>query len=515
MKKQNDKPDPLEDAVQKCKEEMTEIINKANCNLLGTIKMLEDRVLAQESKITAMGDRMTAQDEEIASLKKELGEARSRNMFEEGELQPSVIEELNTIKEQVRAIKEGEEQHKEMTTSWLDVITKTQQKAEEAEKWIEVAKKGESKETTSIPTVINLTLEEEQRRRVRSLHVRICGLKDKDNVDEEVKELMALMGVPEPMHSRAWRVGNKKNGSKGETSKERALILRSPSMEAKKDFLRKRPTLKKTCIFLGDDLTLSQLAHMREVMPKIQAARAKGKMAFYTEVFGIIRTRPLLTIMVLSMFLVFFVHPALGLIVLVLLHTCNCYMALCSQQQQNSFVRSSEQALDQSLDKQMVSTKLDNEQIASPKTLVSFKDSQLEIFNYSHGLLLLHLIATAMLIPSLVAWGQRLGMDKSLPWFLDASLSFGIVLHGFFGSKLDINIPLVPIPTAPKNDSGLSFVYALAGLYSYLAGLALAPYRVFYGLAVIGILTVILKILERRGRTKGDYSSKRRHFHRH
>ncbi|MCO5581420.1 hypothetical protein L7F22_035304 [Adiantum nelumboides] len=240
-------------------------------------------------------------------------------------------------------------------------------------------------------------------------------------------------------------------------------------------------------------------------------------------VFGIIRTRPLLTIMVLSMLLVFFVHPALGLIVLVLCHTCNCYMALCSclatcsrsQQQQNSFVRSSEQALDQSLDKQMVLTKLDNEQIASPKTLVSFKDSQLEIFNYSHGLLLLHLIATAMLIPSLVAWGQRLGMDKSLPWFLDASLSFGIVLHGFFGSKLDINIPLVPIPTAPKNDSGLSFVYALGGLYSYLAGLALAPYRVFYGLAVIGILTVILKILERRGRTKGDYSSKRRHFHRH
>lgn len=47
--------------------------------------------------------------------------------------------------------------------------------------------------------------------------------------------------------------------------------------------MRKRPTLKKTGIFLGDDLTLSQLAHMKEVMPKIRAAREKGKMAFYRD----------------------------------------------------------------------------------------------------------------------------------------------------------------------------------------------------------------------------------------
>lgn len=110
---------------------------------------------------------------------------------------------------------------------------------------------------------------------------------------------------------------------------------------------------------------------------------------------------------------------------------------------------------------------------------------------------------------------QRLGMDKSLPWFLDASLCFGIILHGFVGSKLDVNIPLVPLPSASLSDSGLSFVYALAGLYSYLAGLALAPYRVFYALAVIGISTTVFRILERRGRTKENYSSKRRHFHRH
>eukprot|EP00250_Pteridium_aquilinum_P021427 c25120_g1_i1 orf=424-3750(-) len=228
-------------------------------------------------------------------------------------------------------------------------------------------------------------------------------------------------------------------------------------------------------------------------------------------VVGGIRNRPILTVMVLSILLVFFVHPALGLIVLLLTHTCSCYMALCSQQQQSTIVQKSDEAVD----KQMAPMKLDEQHIASPKTLISFGDAQLENFNYSQGLLLLHLIATAMLIPSLVAWGQRLGMDKSLPWFLDASLTFGIVLHGFLGSKLDVNIPLVPLPSAPLSDSGLSFVYALAGLYSYLAGLALAPYRVFYALAVVGVSTTVFRILERRGRTKGDYSSKRRHFHRH
>ena len=39
--------------------------------------------------------------------------------------------------------------------------------------------------------------------------------------------------------------------------------------------------LKKTGIFLGDDLTVAQVAHMKELMPEIKAAREKGKIAFY------------------------------------------------------------------------------------------------------------------------------------------------------------------------------------------------------------------------------------------
>ena len=55
-----------------------------------------------------------------------------------------------------------------------------------------MAKKGENGMTTATPpsTIINLTLEEEQRRKTRALHVRVTGLKDTDNVEEEVKELL-------------------------------------------------------------------------------------------------------------------------------------------------------------------------------------------------------------------------------------------------------------------------------------------------------------------------------------
>lgn len=35
---------------------------------------------------------------------------------------------------------------------------------------------------------------------MRALHVRVSGLKDRDNMDEEVKELMFMMGVDEPTH---------------------------------------------------------------------------------------------------------------------------------------------------------------------------------------------------------------------------------------------------------------------------------------------------------------------------
>lgn len=243
--------------------------------------LIQWKIKEEKARIEEKGElraEIQGLKDEISALRKELGEAKAGGRLEEGELQPSMMDELNTIREQVRVIKEEEEKK----ASWVEVLSKTQKKMEENEKWIEVVKRGKGKETPGTPALINMTLEEEQRRRVRALHVRVTGLKDENNVEKEVASLMTMMGVEKPSHTRAWRVGKKKEGL-GETSKEKALILRFSSLEEKKEFLRRRPALKKTGIFLGDDLTLSQLAHMKEVMPEIRAAREKGKIAFYRD----------------------------------------------------------------------------------------------------------------------------------------------------------------------------------------------------------------------------------------
>lgn len=42
----------------------------------------------------------------------------------------------------------------------------------------------------------------------------------------------------------------------------------------------------------------------------------------------------------------------------------------------------------------------------SPTAAKSFTDSQLELFDYRHGTMILHLLSTLMFVPSLVAWLQ-------------------------------------------------------------------------------------------------------------
>ncbi|MCO5552608.1 hypothetical protein L7F22_006122 [Adiantum nelumboides] len=93
------------------------------------------------AQIQALKVDSQALKEEVSTLKQELA-GRTTNELEEGELQPSMIEEIKVIKEQVRMIKEEERQNMAKTSSWVDVITKTQKVEDEAEKWIEVVRKG-------------------------------------------------------------------------------------------------------------------------------------------------------------------------------------------------------------------------------------------------------------------------------------------------------------------------------------------------------------------------------------
>ena len=75
----------------------------------------------------------------IDGLVKEVTEYKNKSEKAK-EDQPKVIEELSNIKEQVKTLKEEEQQKVQETSSWADKLFQTQKKADEAEKWIEIAK---------------------------------------------------------------------------------------------------------------------------------------------------------------------------------------------------------------------------------------------------------------------------------------------------------------------------------------------------------------------------------------
>ena len=110
-------------------------------------------------------------------------------------------------------------------------------------------------------------------------------------------------------------------------------------------------------------------------------------------------------------------------------------------------------------------------------------------------------------------------MDQTLPSFLDSVLCFGIVLHGLYLSVSDANITFIPLSrlVGPKAaEAGFSFIYGVAGLYCYFVGLALAPYKAYYALALIGAVTVGLRLKDRQVQgVKADVFGKRRHSHTH
>ncbi len=113
---------------------------------------------------------------------------------------------------------------------------------------------------------------------------------------------------------------------------------------------------------------------------------------------------------------------------------------------------------------------------------------------------------------------QRSGLDWTLPSFLDSVLTFGIILHGLYSSNADANISLIPLSQLFRPElaqAGLSFIYAVAGLYCYFSGLALAPYRAFYALAIIGGITTSFRLRDKQARAKGEVGVNRHHFHRH
>lgn len=248
------------------------------------------------------------------------------------------------------------------------------------------------------------------------------------------------------------------------------------------------------------------------------------------KVFRIVRAYPLLVSALLAAALVCFVHPALGLFILLSSHVLCCHNALSSflTASFRSHARTKDLFGFENGDVTSFGVPnlkygdgisdaflVDDNSSSTPDSARSYGDTQLEIFHHRHGLLILHLLATLMFVPSLVAWLQRIGMGQSFPWFLDSALCIGVILHAICVSKPEYNF-FFHLRGMPSLELRAGFAYLLAGYCCYLSGLALAPYIAFYGMASIGVVSLVYRIIERRYRERGEtYYSSRKHSHRH
>lgn len=249
------------------------------------------------------------------------------------------------------------------------------------------------------------------------------------------------------------------------------------------------------------------------------------------KVVRVLRVNSLLVTAIIAITLACLVHPALGLFVLLLSHALCCHSMLCSfltasfrsHAQRKELFDSKNKGNDGS---QQFTSKfdgrsdqrlpLDERSSNSLDSSKCFSDTQLEMFHHRHGMLILHLVAALMFVPSLVSWLQRIAMGASFPWILDSALCTGVILHGICNSKPEFNSFSLSFPGVSSRKMRLDFVYMVAGYYSYLSGLALAPDRVFYPMATIGILSFALRIVQRRNREKGEVDlGNQKHSHRH
>ncbi|XP_076883428.1 uncharacterized protein LOC143532200 isoform X1 [Bidens hawaiensis] len=244
---------------------------------------------------------------------------------------------------------------------------------------------------------------------------------------------------------------------------------------------------------------------------------------FSFKVMRVINTNPSLATSLFAIALVCFVHPALGLLIIVFSHIMCCHHALCSYFTASSKARSEDlygfgnggKSSNLKNNGSEEGLPVDESGSSTPDSARSYGDTQLEIFHHSHGLLILHLLTLLMFLPSLISWLERLSMGHNFPWFLDSVLCMGIVLHGICDSKPEFNV-FFQIPGMRGYEIRQGFVYLIGGYCCYLSGLDLAPYKAFYAMAAIGVVSLLFRVLERRNRRSGEvYYSSRKHSHRH
>ncbi|KAK7395706.1 hypothetical protein VNO78_16273 [Psophocarpus tetragonolobus] len=251
---------------------------------------------------------------------------------------------------------------------------------------------------------------------------------------------------------------------------------------------------------------------------------------FSLKVVRVLRANPVLVTSLTAMVLASLIHPSFGLLILLFSHFLCCHNALCSfltascrgQEHNENFDGNSEgykgsERMTFKFDGSFNRTFPSEDNCSnSPDSSKSFGDTQLDLFHHRHGLLILHLLATMMFAPSVVAWFQRLALGESLPWLLDSVLCIGVILHGICNSKPEFNSFFLSSAAIPIRNIKLYFIYLIAGYWSYFSGLTLAPYRAFYAMGAVGVITFALRMSSRWNGEKKEVSyNSRKHSHRH
>ncbi|CAN8266237.1 unnamed protein product [Cochlearia groenlandica] len=189
--------------------------------------------------------------------------------------------------------------------------------------------------------------------------------------------------------------------------------------------------------------------------------------------------------------LVAFVHPALGLFVLLASHALCCHNSMSCIITASRRNESVEQKKKPGPKTREPSSR--QEPLSADISEKSFVETQADIFNHRHGLLILHLLTALMFVPSLAAWFQRIGTGQSFPWFADSALCVGVIFHGILSSRPESSI-LRSFPSLSGHQLRPHHIYLLAGYYCFFAGLDLTPYKVFYAIAGLGYISLTLKI---------------------
>ncbi|OMO69087.1 GPI inositol-deacylase PGAP1-like protein [Corchorus olitorius] len=136
---------------------------------------------------------------------------------------------------------------------------------------------------------------------------------------------------------------------------------------------------------------------------------------FSLKVVRVLRANPLLLPISAAIVLSTFVHPALGLSILLLFHAYCCHSSLCNAM--TASFRSHAQEKDSGY--KSAGDYLSHQSSSKPgspskENSSSYSQTQEDTFHHRHGLLTLHLLATLMFGPSLVSWLQFGIIVKSL-----------------------------------------------------------------------------------------------------